>query len=74
MLTYNINCDKMIIPIRCMTCGKLVAHLWEEFNEQVNRGKNPRQSLDDLGFDRYCCRTLFLTQKDLIKDIMKFDI
>lgn len=25
----------MIIPIRCFTCGKVLAHLWEPFQEKL---------------------------------------
>lgn len=25
----------MIIPIRCFTCGKLLAHLWNKYQEQL---------------------------------------
>ena len=25
----------MIIPIRCFTCGKLIAHMWENYQKQV---------------------------------------
>ena len=25
----------MIIPIRCFTCNKVVAHLWEEYLNQI---------------------------------------
>ncbi|MEK6899579.1 MAG: DNA-directed RNA polymerase subunit N, partial [Nanoarchaeota archaeon] len=29
----------MIIPIRCFSCGKPVGHLWEEYKEEMNKGK-----------------------------------
>jgi DNA-directed RNA polymerase subunit N (RpoN/RPB10) len=25
----------MIIPIRCFTCNKVIAHLWEEYNKRI---------------------------------------
>ena len=25
----------MIIPIRCFTCNKVIAHLWEEYLEKI---------------------------------------
>lgn len=62
----------MIIPIRCMTCGKPVGHLWEEYNKRVANNENPKKVLDALGLERYCCRALFLTHIDLIKDIGRF--
>ncbi len=27
----------MIIPVRCFTCGKVVAHLWEPYLEKVQK-------------------------------------
>ena len=29
----------MIIPIRCFTCSKVIADLWEEYQKQVNEKK-----------------------------------
>ena len=62
----------MIIPIRCFSCGKPVAHLWEEYKKRVAEGENPKKILDDLGLERYCCRTVFLGQTDSIELISKF--
>lgn len=62
----------MIIPIRCVSCGKPVAHLYEKYKERVNNGENPKKVLDDLGLKKYCCRTLFLTHVDLVKQISKY--
>jgi len=62
----------MIIPIRCMTCGKPVGHLWEAYQKETKKGRNPQKVLDELGIERYCCRSLFLTHRDLIKTIGQF--
>ena len=62
----------MIIPIRCMTCGKPVGHLWERFRKEVDGGASPKSVLDSLGFDRYCCRALFLTHVDMTDKIGQF--
>jgi len=62
----------MIIPIRCISCGKPVGHLWEEFKKRVGNGEEPKKVLDELGLKRYCCRSLFLTHVDLIGKIAKF--
>ncbi len=32
----------MIIPIRCTSCGKVIAHLWEEYNEKVQNSYNEK--------------------------------
>jgi len=62
----------MIIPIRCMSCGKPVAHLWETFKKKVADGEEPGKVLTELGLERYCCRALFLGHVDLIEQISKF--
>lgn len=60
----------MIIPIRCFSCNKPVAHLWEDFIERTkNKKENTKKVLDDLGLERQCCRALFLGHIDLIDDI-----
>ncbi len=56
----------MIIPIRCWSCGKPIAHLWEKYKERLDKGENRKNVLDDLGVERYCCRAMFLGQVDLI--------
>ena len=62
----------MIIPIRCFSCGKPLAHLWEEYKERVSKGEDPKKVLDSLGLERYCCRSLFLGHVDLIDIAAQF--
>lgn len=62
----------MLIPIRCPSCGKPVAQLWEKYKKEVEKGKKPKKVLDKLGLKRYCCRNLFLTHVDLIEYSSKF--
>ena len=63
---------KMIIPIRCFTCGKVIADKWEPFDQRTKAGENPKEVLDELGVTRYCCRRMLLTYINLINDISKF--
>lgn len=62
----------MIIPIRCMSCGKPIAHLWEEFKQKVAEGQPAKKVLDELGLERYCCRSMFMGQTDLLELVGKF--
>ncbi len=62
----------MIIPIRCFSCGKPIAHLWEEFKNRVGEGEETGKVLDELGLERYCCRAAFMGQTDLLELITKF--
>lgn len=59
----------MIIPVRCFTCGKVLADKWIEYEAQVEKlleGKKTEQGnfdhqsrgyiLDKLGLTKICCR------------------
>lgn len=62
----------MIIPIRCWSCGKPIAHLWEDFKERNEKDEDKKKILDDLGLERYCCRSMFLGHVDLIDIVAQF--
>lgn len=62
----------MIIPIRCHTCGKPIAHLWEDYKEMVEEGMDKKEALDELGLERYCCRSVFLGHVDLIDLVSRY--
>jgi len=42
----------MIIPIRCFTCGKVLADKWNYYNAEVNKNKkdkdNNKFTMDDI--------------------------
>lgn len=65
----------MLIPVRCFSCGKIVGHLWEDFDKRVNVNKEDgNKVLNELGVERYCCRGLFLGNVDLLKKVGQFKI
>ncbi|KUO42184.1 MAG: hypothetical protein AVW05_00455 [Hadesarchaea archaeon DG-33] len=53
--------------VRCITCGKLLGDKYEEFEQRVKKGEEPKRVLDDLGVKRYCCRSTILTSVDLTR-------
>ena len=63
----------MIVPVRCFTCGKVIGGLFEQFKERVADQEDPKQVMDELGLDRYCCRRIFISHVDLIDDIAPYD-
>lgn len=64
----------MIIPVRCFTCGKVIGHLYDPYTRRVKEmGESPKDVMDSLGLNNYCCRRIFLTHVDLIDDIMRYD-
>ena len=62
----------MIMPVRCMTCGKLLGQHWEEYKKRTEKGEDPKKVLDSLGIERYCCRSLFMTHVSMTDKIGKF--
>lgn len=62
----------MIIPVRCFSCGKPIGHLWEEFKKRIEEGENKKKVLDELGLERFCCRSAFLGQADNLELVGRF--
>jgi DNA-directed RNA polymerase subunit N len=47
--------------------------LWEEFKKRTQQeGENKKKVLDELGVERMCCRSVFLSQTDTIELISQF--
>jgi len=64
----------MICPIRCFSCGQVVANKYDEFVRLVNvEKKTPQEALDKLNVQKYCCRRMLLTHVEVIDDIMKYN-
>ncbi|MBS3069940.1 DNA-directed RNA polymerase subunit N [Candidatus Micrarchaeota archaeon] len=62
----------MLVPVRCFTCGKPVGEYWESFEERTSKGEDAGEVLTELGFNRYCCRRMFLGHVDLIDEILPY--
>lgn len=62
----------MLIPIRCMSCGKPLGHLWEDYKKRVESGEDPAKVLNEMGLERYCCRATFLGHADMLEEVTKF--
>jgi len=62
----------MIIPIRCFTCGKVIASYYEKYIQRLEAGEDVKTILDDLGLKRYCCRRMLIAQIDLIDEALPF--
>mgnify|MGYP001446942241 FL=1 len=60
------------IPIRCFSCGGLVADKLEELESRTNNGENAKEVLDDLGVERYCCRRMLLSNTNIIDEILRY--
>ncbi|MBI4164083.1 MAG: DNA-directed RNA polymerase subunit N [Candidatus Aenigmarchaeota archaeon] len=61
-----------MIPVRCFSCGKLIGQFWESYKERVTKGEDSKAVLDSLGIERFCCRSMFISNVDLVKEIGQF--
>ncbi len=64
----------MQIPVRCLSCGKVIGDKYEEFKERTSDGEDKKEVLDDLGLEKYCCRTVFLTQSNTFDEVAEHKI
>jgi DNA-directed RNA polymerase I, II, and III subunit RPABC5 len=62
----------IMIPVRCFTCGKTIAHLWETYNSHLKSGLSKADALDEVGLHRYCCRRMFLTHVEVVDKLLHF--
>ena len=62
----------MLVPVRCFSCGKMIADKFDTFQNDVKAGKEPKKILDELGMERYCCRRMLLTAVESIQQIIPF--
>jgi len=63
----------MLIPIRCFSCGTVVAHHYEPFKERTAKGEDPGKVLDELGVKKICCRRMLISQVDLVDVILPYN-
>jgi DNA-directed RNA polymerase, subunit N (EC 2.7.7.6) len=62
----------VLIPVRCFTCGNLIADKFDDYQTKLKTGENPEKVLNDLGINRYCCRRMLLTTVETIQQVIPF--
>jgi len=58
-----------MVPVRCFTCGNVVGEYWKEYKARASTqdgDEDPKEVLDELGVDRYCCRRMLVSHEDLV--------
>jgi DNA-directed RNA polymerases I, II, and III subunit RPABC5 len=72
----------MIIPVRCLTCGKVLGDLYQAYQREIKKETSTSDTInmstkkiekthrgkvmDKLKLKRYCCRRHMLSHVDLI--------
>ena len=62
----------MLIPVRCFSCGNLIADKFDDYQTKLKAGEDPEKVLNDLKIDRYCCRRMLLTTVETIQQVIPF--
>jgi DNA-directed RNA polymerase subunit N (RpoN/RPB10) len=72
----------MIIPVRCFTCGHVIADKWRWYERKLKEGGSEEvehadttgkgmvtlkaELLNQLGMERMCCRRMFIGNVDVM--------
>ena len=62
----------MLLPVRCFTCGNLIADKHQEYLTRVKGGEDPAKIMDSLNIKRYCCRRMFVSSVETIYQIIPY--
>ena len=62
----------MLVPVRCFTCGSLIADKMSVYKRELKAGRESGEILDSLGLHRYCCRQMLLTTVETIHQVIPF--
>ncbi len=62
----------MLVPVRCFTCGNLIADKYNIYVNRVRMGEKPATILDEMGIKRYCCRRMFLSTVETINQLLPY--
>jgi DNA-directed RNA polymerase subunit N len=62
----------MLVPVRCFSCGSLIASKHAEYSNRVKAGEDPAKVMDSLNIKRYCCRRMFISGVETIYQVIPY--
>ena len=62
----------MLIPVRCFSCGIVIADRWNKYKELIEEGKTVEEALDEVKLTRYCCRRMYVSHVEIIEEVAQF--
>ncbi len=63
----------MMMPVRCFSCGTVVASAYEPYKEALDKGTSGQDALDATGLVRFCCRRMVVSHVPVIKDAAAYE-
>lgn len=72
--TSSLKGSKMIIPVRCYSCGKVVGNMYEKYQALLGQDYTEAEALDELDIHRYCCRRMIISHVDLIDGLIPYSL
>ena len=67
------NNYKMIIPVRCFTCGKVTGNKYTQYKTLLEAGMNFDDIMKEINMTRMCCKRMFHTQVDCADEFAQYD-
>jgi len=51
----KVSFPMSVIPVRCFSCGAVVANKWESYLRHMRDGTTSKEALRLVNIKRYCC-------------------
>ena len=61
-----------MFPIRCFTCGYVIAQHECEYKNRIKAGEKAGDILDSMNVKSYCCRRMFLGYVDMMEKLLSY--
>ena len=59
-------------PQRCFSCNKIIGNLWDDYEKMKENGEEFNDICSKLDIERYCCKRMFMSQKNFYNKFSKF--
>ncbi len=63
----------MLIPVRCFTCGKVIADKVSQFQTLSDAGMPINAIYKEIGIKKICCKRMFLTYVNVGDELAVYD-
>lgn len=64
----------MIIPVRCFTCGKVIAQKYNRYVELQNAGVPVPAIYQDIGITKMCCKRMFCSHANAVDNFAEYTV